>query len=292
MKTGAVIVTYNIEDYNEFCKNLDSLAAQVSSVCIVDNSASDNGHIYKEYTNVKYIPLLKNVGIAAAQNTGIQNFIDSGYDYIVFSDQDSRVPPHAIEQLVHTYLQLEEKGYKPGSVGSRAYNKQTQQPYPHSINFIKDFTLSNGDAITEVTYTMNSISLISIKHFKQFGLMDEGLFIDGVDSEWCWRAGTEGGVRFYVNENVHIMHLLGLGNKTIGNRSFAITPPYRMFYQYRNYLWLSRRKYTPWKWIIHNGIKYLAKIFYYGIFSKDRVTYLRNILKGINKGLKQQTINI
>lgn len=76
------MVLYN-PDF-EVTKALSSLASQVDQICVVDNSPSDHSEVLGGYESVEYKPLLKNVGIAAAQNIGIRHFIDLGYDFVLF----------------------------------------------------------------------------------------------------------------------------------------------------------------------------------------------------------------
>lgn len=95
---------------------------------------------------------------------------------------------------------------------------------------------------------MNSGALIASTAFKHAGLMDTQLFIDGVDSEWCWRASYLMKATFYVDKNIKLAHYLGIDNKRICGKEISITPPFRMYYQYRNYIRLLKRRYVPSSW--------------------------------------------
>ncbi len=286
MKTGAVIVTYH-SDKQDVIKSISHLAAEVDEVCVVDNSDDDVlGLALASISNHTYLPQYMNRGIAAAQNAGISHFLSQGYDFILFSDQDTLIPKGTVGRLHGIFKALEVAHYTPGAVCPRAYNAATGQPYPHQVNSLGEVAVK-GHRLTEVTYAMSSISLIPSRLFTEAGMMAETLFIDGVDSEWCWRARQKQGVRFFVAEDLHVAHHLGIGNGVIAGKSISITPPYRMYYQYRNYLWLFRLSYVPWKWKCYNGFKYLAKIFYYGLFGTPRKDYLREIFKGIYSGMKK-----
>ena len=286
MKTGAVIVTYNA-DIQKLTKSMSRLAAEVDEVCVVDNTRDDSLRpVLSAFANCTYFPQYKNTGIAAAQNVGIRHFISQHFDFVLFSDQDTLMPEGTVGQLYDIFRKLESKRYSPGAVCPRAYNASTGDAYPHQVNAIGPLTIDNHH-LTEVTYTMNSISFIPLRLFAEVGLMEESLFIDGVDSEWCWRANRQKGVRFFVDEDLRISHLLGNGERTVGGKSISITPPYRMFYQYRNYLWLCRRSYVPLKWKCYNGFKYLAKVAYYGLLDKQRKEYLRQMAKGLRAGIRK-----
>lgn len=170
-----------------------------------------------------------------------------------------------------------------GAVGSTAYSESTNLPYHIKDCFIKKI---DNQGVTEVSYTMNSISLIPLKLFNKVGLMDESLFIDGVDDEWCWRAAKVTGCRFFIDDNVIIKHNLGRSGGKIGKRTISIASPKRLYYQYRNYIWLKKRDYVPRQWIRYNGWKYLLKIIYYPLFVSPRFINLKYIIKGICDGFR------
>ena len=234
MKVIAIVVLYN-DNTEEAASNIRMIARQVDKVCLVDNSSDAYPERFESIENVVYLPQHQNKGIAAAQNIGLRYAIEQQADYVLFSDPDSRIPDQAVTTLFNTYQRMVAKGYKIGGVGSTAYNRITGSPYPLNSNFIQHMT---DEDVTEVTFLMNSISLIPTSLFSQVGLMDESLFIDGIDSEWCWRGARQSGLRFFLDDHLHIMHQLGLGTRIIGGKERSITPPGRFYYQFRNYLWL------------------------------------------------------
>jgi rhamnosyltransferase len=286
MKIIAIVVLYN-DNTEEAAYNVMMLARQVDKVCLVDNSADACPERFKDIGNAVYLPQYQNKGIAAAQNVGLRYAFEQGADYVLFADPDSTTPEQAVDMLSETYQRLVGQGYNVGGVGSVARNKMTQQMYPLRSNLLRELPELN---VKEVTYTMNSISLYPTQLFKDVGLMDESLFIDGVDCEFCWRAATRG-FRFLLDNNVVIDHVLGMGTKTIGGKARAMTPPFRMYYQYRNFLWLCRRDYVPRKWLLENGRNYIVKALYYPLMVAPRWRYLKNICRGIAAGVRLQGKN-
>lgn len=277
----AIVVLYKPEGV-KFIENLKSLSLQVDEICVVDNSSDSNKKLLREVPHLIYFPQYKNIGIAAAQNIGLRYAIKKGYDYVLFSDPDSSIPTDAVENLFTTHKKLSENGYDVGAVGSTAYSEATGLPYHIKDSFVLDIPELN---VTEVTYTMNSISLIHTDLFKMVGFMDESLFIDGVDDEWCWRAANLLRKRFFIDRNVIIRHNLGKSKGKIGKRNISIASPRRLYYEYRNYIWLRRRDYVPRQWTKYNGWKYVVKLFYYPLFVTPRLENLKNILKGVKDGL-------
>lgn len=285
MKTACVLVLYDFS--LETVESLiSSLSKQVEKIFLIDNSLRCSEEPFSQMSHVEYLWLGGNKGIAVAQNVGIRKSLDEGFDFLMFCDQDSKVPIGAVEKLADTFYDLSSINIKVGAVGTRAVNSDTGIPYSYGFSKIDRHKGSLYPLhVTEVTFVMNSISLFPVDFFRMVGLMDERLFIDGVDSEICWRARHDGGYRFFINENVQIGHCLGLGLKKICGHYISITPPNRIYYQYRNYLWLSRRKYVPRKWVIYNGIKYFIKLLYYPLVYSNRAFYLKNMIKGLHDGM-------
>ena len=96
---AAVLVTFN-PDPDELKRTCEALGAQVDHLCVVDNGSSiDIDPIVAPYSG-SVIKLSTNHGIAAAQNKGLRAVIEEGAEFIVLSDQDSVMPPGAIDSLI------------------------------------------------------------------------------------------------------------------------------------------------------------------------------------------------
>lgn len=275
MKVGAVIVLYNP------CKDLfkDVLLHtinQFDAVFIVDNSPMPYDDL-DQYENITYHFIGENKGIATAQNIGIKYFEEKNYDFITFLDQDSIPSDDLIEKLLSAYKILNDQKIKIGAIGARPYNRNSNKPYANTSS--RNVAITNN--ITEVTEIISSSSLIPVANFKVVGKMEDDLFIDGVDHEWCWRATKIAKYRFFIAEDVLLSHQLGEGDKFLLYRNVAISTPFRTYYQFRNYFRFLPRKYVPLYWKIVNGVKYLIKYFYFPLMVSPRWEYFKSINKGI-----------
>lgn len=284
-KIGAIVVLYN-PDLELLTPALYSLLSQVDEICLIDNTPLQNiSQKFARISQIHYIALGENKGIAAAQNIGIKYFINKNFDFVIFSDQDSYTTEGVVNKLMDAYILLNNKGVSIAAIGTRAINKQTNTPYPSKSKELekpREVPLGN---ITECYSIISSISLVPIAAFKLVGGFDEGLFIDGVDHEWCWRAWHTNKLRTFIANDAKITHMFGEGDKRLGTRTVAIASPFRVYYQYRNFIWLKRRDYTPKYWIKKNAVKYLIKLFYFPLMVQPRTSYLRNIIKGIRDGV-------
>lgn len=282
MKIVSIIVLYN-DTEDDTLSNIKNLAERVDCLYIIDNSADSSKFDFNEIKNTIYLPQYKNIGIAAAQNIGIRKAIEDKADYIFFADPDSEFPQNTVNELLSKYQCLQNINIKVGGVCASAFNETTGLPISLEDCFIREMP---DLKVKEISYMMNSGSLIPTNLFQEVGLMWEDLFIDGVDSEWCWRASKKANVRFFQNEEITIQHHLGNQAKKVGNKMRSIASPARLYYQYRNYFWLWKTGYTPKDWLKHNGFKYVIKAFYFPLFVAPRLKNLHYILKGIYYGLK------
>ena len=283
-KIGAILVLYKPNLKHTF-PAIESLAKQVDEICLIDNTPGQNiAKKFIEITNIHYIALEENRGIAAAQNEGIKYFINLGFDFVIFSDQDSSAPVDIVASLIEVYNRLSDQNIAIAAIGTRAINKQTNTPYPPKSKELGTPKELSGTNITECYSVRSSISLIPLNAFRLVGGFDEELFIDGVDHEWCWRAWHTNKLRSFIAENARILHMLGEGDKKIGLKSVAIGTPFRAYYQFRNFIWLKNRKYTPQFWIKNNTKKFLFKMIYLPLMIHPRISYLINIIRGIKDG--------
>lgn len=290
-KIGAVIVLYQ-PDLTRLKENLSSLSSQVDFVMLIDNSSVDNEEkIIQLGQNVHYTPLMSNTGIAKALNIGIEKALEARADFILLSDQDSVISEECVGTLLSNYHALNESGIKVGVVGTRAINRKTGKPYhamSKEVSTIAAKTIANTSVITECYSVITSVSLIPRETLIVTGGMDESLFIDGVDHEWCWRAWHTNKLRSFIIEDATIEHELGRSGKAITKQDISIAQPMRLRYQLRNYIWLRHRDYTPRFWKKKHLIKYMEKIIYYPIFISPRWEYVKAIAKGIREGLEKR----
>lgn len=284
-----IIVLYN-PNKDVLINCILSLINQINFLWVSDNTPVDSNIEELLYSIIPkdrffYKKYSRNVGIATAQNSGLFYAQQKEFTHVLFFDQDSIAPAGMVSTLVARLRLLKERGDKVGGIGPMPINIDTGLPY---IKNARKYYLND---ICEVSELMNSASLFYTKVFDDVGLMDESLFIDGVDHEFCWRASSNAQYHFFMVTSLFLNHKLGEGDQHFMGKSVKIPTPFRTYYQFRNYFWLTRRKYVPTCWKISNGIKYLLKYIYYPIFCKPRANYFKNINKGIIDGIKGQKNN-
>jgi rhamnosyltransferase len=137
----------------------------------------------------------------------------------------------------------------------------------------------------EIYQAINSGQILNVKHLKDIGLMNQDLFIDWVDYEWCWRACGKG-FKIIGNSDMLIRHQLGEGAVNLSFTQVSLKSPIRYYYITRNAFYLSLRcKHLN---SIHklnlffNSFRY---IFGYPILSKYHFLSLRYVFLGFYHGI-------
>ena len=286
MNIYAVIITFNpvIANVTNLVK---TLLSQNVKVVIVDNN-SKNRSEFDSFISTHIIFLEDNLGIAKAQNVGIDYAKNDNAEYIVFFDQDSTICDNFISDLMFDYRELENNGVKVGSIGPRFMDERFSFFYP-SINYNngKRERVDTENIIepTKSTLLISSGSLVSISTLLSVGLMRENYFIDYVDTEWCFRAESKG-YSNYISSRAVMKH--AVGDNMIENRFFKtpIHSPFRRYYITRNAFYMLKEPHIPkgvaFRQIIVNFVQQMIIIFH----EKSKKSYVISFFSGIRDGLK------
>jgi GT2 family glycosyltransferase len=101
-------VTFVVVNWNQRQLTLDCLASlqqqdyQNFAVVLLDNGSKDGSvaAIREAYPDVTVLENGRNLGIAAANNRGIQHALACGADYVFLLNNDTAVDPHMLSQLL------------------------------------------------------------------------------------------------------------------------------------------------------------------------------------------------
>jgi len=236
-----VIVTYHPE-MNILTKVIESMFEQVRKIYIVDNTPGKAKEL-EQFRNekVEIIYLGKNKGIAYAQNIGIKKSLEDNSDYIVLSDQDTIYPKNYIKKMLNDLNLYPEKD-KVVAIAPMYFdntkNKRNFMMRFNSFGFETKFYPDSG--IHQISCAIASGLIIFSANFLKVGFMNEDLFIDFVDTEWCWRA-IKKGYQIIGNANILISHKLGDKIKKIGPIKFITRSPIRYYYITRNSFYLATK---------------------------------------------------
>lgn len=282
----AVLVIYE-PDMVVLQEALQLIAPQVGRVILVDN-ASSNIDITSfvsqlNFNNIELIDLPQNYGLAYAQNRGIDDAKAGGAQFILLMDQDSLPAPNMVYSLHAALVKLPQ-----AAVVGPSYTSYHQIA---SANFTPNLgwkrirqTLDAEHPILPVDTLIASGSLIPMRVLDVVGKMDERLFIDSIDIEWCLRARSNGFLS-YMLWDAKMKHHLGDGVISIFGRSMAFHSPLRRYYQYRNSVLLYKMKHISLSWKIRDATHLIARMLICAVVKAPRVQQAKMMLKGLWDGV-------
>ena len=231
-----VIVTYRVRG-EVLRAALDSIRPQAAQVIVVDNTEA--GAPRPDVVDARYLPLGDNLGIATAQNRGIERALAEGADYVWLSDQDTVYPPDFVRSMLAAGHTCRERGIRFAALAPAFFDTHAGKvrPFIRHAPFIKGFTPEPGPNV--LADAIASGTLIPAPVLRSVGTMREDFFIDWVDIEWCWRARRLHGLEVVGVGDVVIQHALGDGLVPFLGRRITVRSPFRHYYIIRNALYLA-----------------------------------------------------
>lgn len=254
-----------------------SIAKDICDVIIVDNSHQRSlSDLEINKSNIIYVPLGDNKGIAYAQNIGIDIAKDKEYKKLIFFDQDSLVSNDLIIKLTQEFCRLKNQDSKLAALGPSLVEINTGETYKGGIEY--------GE-VKESNSIISSGMITDVEILDKVGGMNEKLFIDLVDHEWCWRTRSKG-YRIYKSGNIVLPHQVGKGSIKLLGISILISAPKRYYYQYRNTIWLLKCSYAPMNWKIKSCLRKFVEFFIAPFKTGNICGTYKYISQGIKDGLK------
>lgn len=298
MKLLAIVVTFH-PDCARLLELLGRLAEQVDEVLLVDNTPAADDSVWMAVENIflsgvgaRLVRLGYNAGIAIAFNVGIDIAIHEGFSHVLLSDQDSLPDRQLVTGLLTSERRVEALGRKVGAVGPVYLDQVTGIRFPFQVREHGDLFYSRKQADDrnpdiETLSLISSGSLIRTSVLSDVGGMLESLFIDYVDVEWCHRAIAKGYVLIGTNDAL-MYHNRGEQCLLVwffGWRKFNGYGATRLYYQFRNFVYLAKLAYVPRYWKIRASWYWLGNFYASALFGTQRVESIRAMLAGVRDGL-------
>ncbi|MFT5135368.1 MAG: rhamnosyltransferase [Arenicella sp.] len=304
----AIIVCHNPQ-IDSLAVALRTVVKQVAATLVVDNASANVAEIEQllgvlnaeqPSFSASLLKQTNNLGLGAAHNLGFQFARTHGLNHCLILDQDS-VPMDGMvaNLLLAAKSKLAGKAVKLSAVGATYLNADngTESFFIRfgALKFRRQYCAErDSDSCIEADFLISSGCLIALSAIDDIGLMDEGLFIDHVDTEWFLRAKSKGYQAFGVC-NAVMQH--GLGEQTHqislptarGRGRLRNVPqhkPFRYYYIFRNSIVLYKRSYASslWKWNDSQRLLMIAVMF--GAFKTPRWKNLKMMYKGVVDGIK------
>lgn len=291
LKVGAVVVAYQAPDA-QLEVLLSRIVAEASTAAVVLNQVppAEKRELQARYPQLHWQRNSRNLGLAAAQNQGINALLDQ-VDAILLLDQDSLPNAGTISALAEILADLQAAG-EPVAGVAPAYRQGESAHWPGFVR-ISRFRFSRvrpaSDQIAiPIDFAIASGTLMPVKALHAVGLMDESLFIDHIDTEWCLRAAA-GGYRLYGTERAAFSHSLGEQRYTFWlgrQRQVSTHAPWRYYTMFRNSLLLYARREMPLRWKQGDALRLLQIFLFVALRGPQRWAALRMMVQGVAHGMR------
>lgn len=267
------------------------MLGQFEAVAVVDDGSGTGEDVLAqcESLGAEVLRQGRNAGIGAALNAGIAALLakHGGLSWIVTFDQDSEPPAG----LLHKYEQARQAAAADGlTVGTIS---------PESVSGSRVLSRGGSGGFLEVAEPIQSALLVSRKALDAVGGFDEGLFIDGVDTDFYWRL-RKAGFTAVAAPGVALEHSLGTRTQArflgrtlrVRNRPVELmqSAPFRYYYIGRNRIHLLRRYFsTQPRWMLRGlalDLRHVIVVVLLGTGRRERLGYF---VRGTADGLRGRT---
>lgn len=290
----AIVVLYN-PHIPTLIRLIDSVRHQVIHIVLVDNSIlndikdSISETLAQTDATFTYLDLGDNFGIATAHNKGIELAIKKNATHVLLLDQDSALPSNMVDDLMTLHFELLSDGHKVSALGPSFLDEKTNELAKiirHRHLMTKRISPDESKNFMIADYIISSGSLISTEVLRKVGLMDEKLFIDRVDIEWCIRA-KQYGYTCYVAPQVIMKHSVGDGFVSVGERKTNLHSDFRNYFIVRNSAYLAVYGQVPISFRVPQFGKIPLYILFYSYHSKKPLYSLGLLTKAVLDGVFQ-----
>lgn len=258
---------------------------QVRRIIIVDNGSA-NIDDFSLPQKVELIKLNENKGIATATNVGLKRAIELKADFVITSDQDSVYPDDYVENFLKAYSKFDDKNIAAYVPVFYEKNSQSIKPvYVKKHGFIKK--IQQKKDFQFVYQAIASGMFIKVSSLQTVGFMNEDLFIDSVDFEWCWKV-SYCGEKILSMRNLKLTHSLGDKNTRILSKDISVHSLQRYYYITRNTAYLSFHcSYISFSVKLQLFIKSILYVFGYSLLSKEHFKTFKVLKNAFKNGKKE-----
>ncbi len=266
MKLAGMVTLYHPEE--SVLENIRSYLSEVDVLYVLDNTEEPEekwAQAFASMERVRYVPFHENRGISCALNYALEEAKD--FDFLLTMDQDSRFPAGAMRKY------KEELSFYGAAHPGRAAM--------YTVNYEE---MEMGTAPRDVALCITSGSILPVGIARALSGFDEALFIDEVDSEYCYRAQDAG---YHIDKFPSIPLHHSLGEPTY-HRLFCFHymtlnhAPIRRYYIARNKIYVARKYPRLRKSYAMELVKLLGGIV---LSEKDKWDKVAHIFEGVRDGL-------
>ncbi|MFM0354485.1 glycosyltransferase family 2 protein [Paraburkholderia nemoris] len=284
-QTGVVVVFYWPDDD---CVRRANRMSEFRLCVVVDNTErSSSARDLGLDERVVYVSNGANLGIATALNQGIERLVEVRCAAALLFDQDSEPSEDLLSELPRMLARELASGRRVALIGPAYEDLRLGGTAPFvrfafpALKRIQPV----GTELLDVDFLITSGSCLNLCAWGEIGPMDDSLFIDFVDLEWCVRA-RRANYAILGAPTLRLAHELGGEPIRVLGRNYPNHSAIRHYYLFRNVIALVKRRYMPWSWKGNELLKLPFRIAIYGIWLRPRMQHLRMAALGIWHGLR------
>ena len=264
-RTGIVIVFYRPD--SDCVARANRLAATWPCV-VVDNTESvSTADALGLDDGIDYLANGANRGIATALNQGVERLLDAGCTSALLFDQDSEPSAQLLAELPQLLDDERTHNQRVALIGPAYEDARLGGIAPFvRFGYLKLQRIEpNGTRPIDVDFLITSGSCVNLAAWRDIGPMDDSLFIDFVDLEWCVRARSKG-YAVLGAPTLRLAHELGGEPVHVFGRKYPGHSAVRHYYLFRNAVALLRRSYVSWTWKSTVLVKMPFRFAVYALF--------------------------
>jgi len=261
---GVTLYFPKVEDI----KNILYYAESFEKIYVYNNTDAWSSEIKNIENNqrIEIIATGSNDGLGVALDVLCATAKQSGYDYIMLYDQDSRMSNEDIRRMIQVVKKNERKA----------------MIYCPTVVYGKSGILPSGlcEKLEKVEWCITSGSMLDLSVYEEKILFDRKYFIDRIDKDICKQVMDLGGVIYRVN-NVFLYQELGQEYKM----GYGLHAALRHYYIARNRLYYNSKYQITMMISIMQTVKHLLLI---AIFEDNKKSKFDMVVKGIQDYIKKK----
>jgi rhamnosyltransferase len=275
---GAIVPTYNPDEGLEV--RLREISQQTDRLYLVDDGSSPEVlpriRAVAQRLGCQLIENAGNLGVATAFNRGAAAARRDGCDHVLLLDQDTCVEADMTRRM--TAMLAHASDPRIAVLAANYLDTGGRRAY----------RMSPDREISDVTIAISSGSLIPTALYHSLGGMDESLFIDEVDHDFCLRARLRG-YRVTATREPLTRHQIG-GQKLfrVAGVTFSMSNhgPLRRYYMARNRVVMTRRylRHFP-SWVLAMLLRSAVEVSLLPFLEPHGLQKLRAVARGLAHGL-------
>lgn len=255
----AVMLSWNGREDTLAClRTLKAQTRRPDTILVIDNGSTDGLEpaVRREFPEVAYWALERNLGFAGGMNVGLRRALEQGADYIVTPNNDTFLDPRCLERLLAA-LEAEPQA---GAAAPKIYLEQPAGTIYFNGGFFSRATLKpthpgenrldpNPDdrTVREISFLNGCCPLFRGRALRAVGLFHEPFFAYFEDADLSLRLRAAGWRLLLVPE-ARVIHRSGVSfQRNAGPAAQGTVSPWKWFLLTRNRLWLLRMHGRWWQ---------------------------------------------